>query len=184
MRVLGVDPGSRYCGYGVLESRNHDELIHVESGCIIPNSSFELPLRLKIIYEGLREVINRCSPDAVAIEDVFFAKNPKSALKLGEARGVALLAASISGIPVHEYAPTEVKLALTGRGRANKIEVQGMISQILGIPEWKRTDVSDAIAIALCRINIYNTKERLGVEVIRPRRRRRRWTEDDFSSEG
>ncbi len=184
MRVLGIDPGSRFCGYGVLESRNSGELIHIESGCIVPNSAFSLPLRLKTIYEGLREVIERCSPDAVSIEDVFFAKNAKSALKLGEARGVALLAASISGIPVYEYAPTEVKLALTGQGRAGKLEVQEMISSILGIPDWKRADVSDAVAIALCHINISQTKERLGVEIIRPRKRRRRWTEDDFSSEG
>jgi crossover junction endodeoxyribonuclease RuvC len=185
MRVLGVDPGSRFCGYGVLESRNNDELIHIESGCIIPpKSAFSLPLRLKTIYEGLRAVINRCSPEVVAIEDVFFAKNAKSALKLGEARGVALLAASVSGIPVCEYAPAMVKLALTGQGRAGKHEVQEMISSILGISDWKRTDVSDAVAIALCHINISPAKERLGIEVIRPRKRRRRWTEDDFSSEG
>ncbi len=182
MRVLGVDPGSRFCGYGVLESRNNDKLIHIESGCIIPNSAFSLPLRLITIYEGLREVINRCSPEAVSIEDVFFAKNAKSALKLGEARGVALLAASISGIPVYEYACTEVKLALTGRGKAGKLEVQEMISTLLGISNWKRSDVSDAVAIALCHINIFQTRERLGVDVIRPRKRRRRWTEDDFSS--
>ncbi|MBF8302874.1 MAG: crossover junction endodeoxyribonuclease RuvC, partial [Candidatus Dadabacteria bacterium] len=98
MRVLGVDPGSRICGYGVLESQN-GELIHIESGCITPPSRFSLPLRLKTIFEGLREVIERSSPDVMSIEDIFFAKNFKSALKLGEARGVALLAATISGIP-------------------------------------------------------------------------------------
>jgi crossover junction endodeoxyribonuclease RuvC len=181
MRVLGVDPGSRVCGYGVLESRN-GELIHIESGGIIPSPNFSLPLRLKVIYEGLREVIERSSPDAMSIEDVFFAKNAKSALKLGEARGVALLAAATSGIPVYEYAPTEIKLALTGKGRAGKLEVQKIISRILGIPRWKRADVSDAIAIALCHINLSETKERLGGEIIRPRRRRRRWTEDDITS--
>jgi crossover junction endodeoxyribonuclease RuvC len=182
MRVLGVDPGSRVCGYGVLESQN-GRLVHIESGCIVPTTAFSLPLRLKIIYEGLIKVIDRCSPDAMSIEDIFFAKNAKSALKLGEARGVALLVASISGISVHEYLPTQVKLALTGRGRANKLEVQKMLSSILGIPEWKRADVSDAVAIALCHINLSETRERLGGEVIRLRRRRRRWTEDDFSSE-
>ncbi|MBI2485722.1 MAG: crossover junction endodeoxyribonuclease RuvC [Deltaproteobacteria bacterium] len=181
MKVLGVDPGSRVCGYGVLESRN-GELIHIESGCIVPSSTFSLPERLKAIYEGLREAINRSSPDAMSIENIFFAKNAKSALKLGEARGVALLAAAVSGVPVHEYASTEVKLALTGRGRANKLEVQEIISRILGIREWKRSDVSDAVAIAICHINFFETKARLGVEIIRPRRRRRRWTEDDFSS--
>jgi len=181
MRVLGVDPGSRVCGYGVLESRN-GELIHIESGGIVPISSSSLPLRLKTIYEGLREVIERSSPDVMSIEDVFFAKNAKSALKLGEARGVALLAAAVSGIPVYEYAPTMIKLALTGQGRANKQEVQEIVSRILGIAEWKRADVSDAVAIALCHITLSETRDRLGGEVIRPRRRRRRWTEDDFSS--
>ncbi len=181
MRVLGVDPGSRVCGYGVLESRN-GELIHIESGCITPPSRFTLPLRLKTIFEGLREVIERSLPDVMSIEDVFFAKNFKSALKLGEARGVALLAATISGIPVHEYAPTEVKLALTGQGRAKKLEVQKMISLILGIPEWSKEDASDAVAIAICHINSSQVNERLGRELIRPRRRRRRWTKYDISS--
>ncbi|HLE24174.1 MAG TPA: crossover junction endodeoxyribonuclease RuvC [Thermodesulfobacteriota bacterium] len=181
MRVLGVDPGSRVCGYGVLESRN-GELIHIESGCITAPSSFSLPLRLKNIFEGLREVIERSSPDAMSIEDIFFAKNSKSALKLGEARGVALLAATISGIPVHEYAPTEVKLALTGQGRAKKLEVQKMISLILGISEWSKEDASDAVAIAICHINSSQINERLGREVIRHRRRRRRWKKYDISS--
>ena len=181
MRVLGVDPGSRVCGYGVLESRN-GELIHIESGCITPPSRFTLPLRLKTIFEGLREVIERSLPDVMSIEHVFFAKNFKSALKLGEARGVALLAATISGIPVHEYAPTEVKLALTGQGRAKKLEVQKMISLILGIPEWSKEDASDAVSIAICHINSSQVNERLGRELIRPRRRRRRWTKYDISS--
>ncbi|GIW46797.1 MAG: crossover junction endodeoxyribonuclease RuvC [Deltaproteobacteria bacterium] len=183
MRVLGVDPGSRVCGYGVLESKG-DELIHIESGGIVTNPSIELPLRLKKIYETLVDVINRLSPSAMSIEDVFFAKNAKSALKLGEARGVALLAAAVSGIPVYEYAPTEVKLALTGRGRANKLEVQKIVSKVLGIPEWKRADVSDAVAIAICHINLSKASKRLGNEVLKLRRRRIRWTEDDISSKG
>ncbi len=182
MKVLGVDPGSRVCGYGVLESRN-GELLHVESGCISPPSRFSLPLRLKTIFEGLREVIERSSPDAMSIEDIFFAKNFKSALKLGEARGVALLAATISGIPVHEYAPSEVKLAVTGQGRAKKLEVQKMVSLILGIHEWKKEDASDAVAVALCHINSSQTNEGLGRELIRPRRRRFRWTKYDISSQ-
>jgi crossover junction endodeoxyribonuclease RuvC len=183
MRVIGVDPGSRICGYGVLETRN-GELVHIESGCISPPNKFSLPLRLKIIFEGLREVIDRSSPDVMSIEDVFFSKNSRSALKLGEARGVALLAATISGIPVHEYAPAEVKLALTGQGRANKIEVQKMISLILGVTKWDTKDSSDAVAIALCHINTSQINERFGRGVIKPRRRRRRWTKYDISSSG
>jgi crossover junction endodeoxyribonuclease RuvC len=181
MRVIGVDPGSRICGYGILESRN-GELIYIESGCISPPSYFSLPVRLKTIFEGLREVIERSSPDVMSIEDVFFSKNSRSALKLGEARGVALLAATISGITVYEYAPAEVKLALTGQGRANKQEVQKMISLILGVTEWNKEDASDAVAIALCHINSSQINERLGSGVIKSRRRRRRWTKDDISS--
>jgi len=181
MRVLGVDPGSRVCGYGVIESHK-TELIHIESGCIVPSSVLLFPQRLKTIYEGLREAIIRSSPDVMSIEQVFFAKNAKSALKLGEARGVALLAATVSGIPVHEYTPTEIKLALTGRGRASKIEVMDIVSRILGIPVWKRSDITDAVAIALCHINLFEARSRLGVEIVRTRRRRRRWTEDDFTS--
>jgi crossover junction endodeoxyribonuclease RuvC len=181
MRVIGVDPGSRICGYGVLESLN-GELVHIESGGIYPPSTFSLPLRLKAIYEGLKEVIDRCSPDTMSIEDIFFAKNARSAIKLGEARGAVLLLAAVSGIPVYEYAPTEVKLALTGQGRANKLEVQKIVSSILGISKWEKADVSDAVAIALCHINIFETRERFGGEIVRPRRRRRRFSLDDIPS--
>jgi len=181
MRVLGVDPGSRVCGYGVLESQD-GKLIHIESGSIAPPASSPLPQRLKAIYDGLVEVIDKCSPDVMSVEDVFFAKNPKSTLKLGEARGVAILAAVQSGLEVHEYAPTEVKLALTGHGRANKAEVQRMITSMLGIPETKRKDTSDAIAIALCHIHFSRIKDILGKDFVRPRRRRRRFRLDDIPS--
>ncbi len=180
MRVIGVDPGSRVCGYGVLESLN-GEIVHLESGGIISPSASSLPLRLKVIYDRLKEVIERCSPDIMSIEDVFFAKNVRSAIKLGEARGVALLVAATCGIHVYEYAPTEIKLALTGQGRATKLKVQEIVSRVLGIPNWEKTDVSDAVAIALCHINIYETRERFGGEIVKPRRRRRRFTLDDFS---
>ncbi|MGQ0793851.1 MAG: crossover junction endodeoxyribonuclease RuvC [Deltaproteobacteria bacterium] len=181
MRVIGIDPGSRVCGYGVLEIEG-GELRHIESGCIAPPQTAPFASRLKTIYEGLREVMARCRPDAASIEGVFFAKNAKSALKLGEARGVAILAASVSEIPVYEYAPTEVKLALTGRGRASKLQVQDIISRILGIPEWKRADVSDAVAIAICHINLSETKAKIGLDTPKPRGRRRRWTEHDIPS--
>ncbi len=118
----------------------------------------------------------------MSIEDIFFAKNAKSAIKLGQARGVALLAGSNSGIAVHEYASTKVKLALTGRGRANKAEVQGMLSRILGVDEWDGQDASDAVAIALCHINISQIESKLGKEFVQPRRKRRRFSIDDLPS--
>ena len=147
MRVIGIDPGSRVCGYGVLEAQN-GEIIHLASGCIVPKSTLPLNERLKVIYDGILKVIDRHSPEVMSIEDIFFAKNASSALKLGQARGVAILAGSNSGISVHEYAPTKVKLALTGRGRANKAEVQNMLSRLLGVTQWEKEDASDAVADA------------------------------------
>jgi crossover junction endodeoxyribonuclease RuvC len=181
MRVIGVDPGTRVCGFGIVESIN-GSLIHVTSGAIVPSASHAITFKLKTIHEGLVQVIQEFAPDVMSVEGLFFAKNAKSAIKLGEARGVAYLAAAFSGLSVHEYAPTEVKLAITGRGRANKIEVQKMISTIFGISRWEGTDVSDAIAIALCHINLSEKKERLGIEVLRTRRRRRRFSINDLPS--
>ena len=181
MRVIGIDPGSRVCGYGVLEAQN-GKVTHLSSGCIAPKSTLPLNQRLKVIYDSLLEVIERHSPDVMSIEDIFFAKNPKSAIKLGQARGVAILAGSNCGITIYEYAPTKVKLALTGRGRANKEEVQDMLSRLLGVENWETQDVSDAVAIAFCHINISHIEEKLGREFVQTRRRRRRFTIDDLPS--
>ncbi len=181
MRVIGVDPGTKICGFGIVEIINGD-LLHVKSGAIVPKSSHCIGFKLKTIYEALVNIIREFTPDAMSIEGLFFAKNAKSAIKLGEARGVAYLAAAFSGLPVHEYAPTEVKLAVTGRGRAKKLEVQKIISAIFGIDRWDGTDVSDAIAIALCHINLSEKKNRLGIEVLRSRRRRRRFSINDLPS--
>lgn len=181
MRVIGVDPGTRVCGFGIVDSIN-GSLTHVTSGAIVPKSDNSITFKLKTIHEGLVQVIREFAPDTMSIEGLFFAKNAKSAIKLGEARGVAYLAAALSGLSVHEYAPTEVKLAVTGRGRAKKIEVQKMISTIFGINRWERADVSDAIAIAICHINLSEKKKRLGIEVLRSRRRRRRFSINDLPS--
>ena len=183
MKVIGIDPGSRVCGYGILESRDGD-IEHVASGSIAPGQGLPLYQRLKIIYEDLIKVIGEHSPEAMSVEDIFFAKNAKSAIKLGEARGVALLAASNSGISVFEYPPTKVKLALTGSGRASKSDVQRMLSIILGVSGFKTQDASDALAIALCHINLSRTETRLGKEFTEPRKRRRRFTLNDLPSKG
>ncbi len=181
MKVIGIDPGSRVCGYGILEAQN-GEVTYLISGCITPNPALPFSQRLKVIYDGLLKVIDQHTPDVMSIEDIFFAKNAKSAIKLGQAKGVALLAGSNSGISVHEYAPTKVKLALTGRGRANKAEVQNMLSKLLGVPTWESQDASDAVAIALCHIHISQIETRLGKEFVQPRRKRRRFTLDDLPS--
>lgn len=181
MRVIGIDPGTRVCGYGVIESRN-GEITHIASGSITPASVLPIPERLKIIYDKILGVIEEHSPDIMSVEDIFFSKNVKSAIKLGEARGVALLAASSAGISIYEYPPTKIKLALTGRGRANKTEVQKMISKILGVSEFETEDASDAVAIALCHIQLSRIEKKLGSEFVQPRRRRRRFTIDDLPS--
>lgn len=181
MRVIGIDPGSRVCGYGVLESRN-GEITHIVSGSIIPGSALSIHKRLKKIYDGVVGVIGEYSPEVMSIENVFFSKNVKSAIKLGEARGVAILAASSAGLSVYEYSPTKIKLALTGRGRARKSEVQAMLSRILGVPEFENEDASDAVAIALCHIHLAAIERKLGKEFVQPRRKRRRFTIDDLPS--
>jgi crossover junction endodeoxyribonuclease RuvC len=183
MRVIGIDPGSRVCGYGVLESRG-GEVKHLTSGAIAPGNSLPLNQRQRIIHDSLMKVIGDHSPEAMSVEDIFFAKNAKSAIKLGEARGVALLAASSSGIPVFEYPPTRIKLALTGRGRANKSEVRRMLSLILGVSDFETEDASDAVAIALCHIHLSRIEAKLGKEFTQPRKRRRRFTLDDLPSKG
>ena len=152
MKVLGIDPGSRMTGYGVVEKNGHG-LVHVDNGCIKPKTSLSLAERLVIIHHSLREVIEKFHPDMVAIEEVFFAKNVSSALKLGESRGVALLAASQTGVAIFEYSARAVKQALTGFGQADKNQIQKMVKAILKLPEVAEENASDALAVAICHIN-------------------------------
>ncbi|MGD9652966.1 MAG: crossover junction endodeoxyribonuclease RuvC [Candidatus Dadabacteria bacterium] len=181
MRVIGIDPGSRVCGYGVLESENGG-VTHIASGCIKASPGLPVSKRLSIIYDGLLGIIKGHSPLIMSVESMFFSKNARSAITLGEARGVALLAASMSGIDVCEYSPTKVKLALTGRGRASKSDVRRMITMLLEVPEFESEDASDAVAIALCHLHISRIEQKLGKEFLQPRRKRRRFTLDDIPS--
>jgi crossover junction endodeoxyribonuclease RuvC len=183
MKVIGIDPGSKCCGYGVIEVSGGD-IKHMASGSITPGHDLLLYQRLKSIYEELLSVIGEHSPDVMSVEDIFFAKNARSAIKLGEARGVVLLAASNTGIPVYEYSATKVKLALTGQGRANKSEVQKMLSMMLGKSDFETEDASDALAVALCHVNNSRIEARLGKEFTRPRSKRRRFTLNDIPVKG
>ena len=149
MRVLGIDPGTRHCGFGVVEARSGSRMVHVGHGVISPRASDPLEKRLAVIFDGLTEAIREHRPDACAVEEVFFAANVKSALVLGHARGVALLAAARAGLEVHAYAPTLVKQAVVGTGRAEKEQVARMVSVILGVPAIDKSDASDALAIAI-----------------------------------
>ena len=145
-RILGVDPGSRVTGYGVIEAAP-DGNRHVASGCIRVAGD-DVAGRLRQIVDGLREVSQRYAPSELAIERVFVNRNAESALKLGQARGAALVA--VPGIPVFEYAATRVKQATTGSGKASKSQVQHMVRVLLSLPEVPRTDEADALAVALC----------------------------------
>lgn len=152
MRVLGIDPGSRITGYGLVEQQG-SRLVHVDNGAIFTDSAADFPGRLKQIFDGLLAVIVEYRPDEVAVENIFFATNAQSALKLGQARGAAIVAAVHSGLRVSEYTALQVKQAVVGQGRAEKEQVQKMLKALLGLPETAQADASDALAVAICHIN-------------------------------
>lgn len=152
MRVLGIDPGSRITGYGIVEQQG-SRLLHVDNGAIFTDSAADFPGRLKKIFDGLTEVIAEYRPEQVAVENVFLASNAQSALKLGQARGAAIVAAVHAGLPVAEYTALQVKQAVVGQGRAAKEQVQKMLKALLGLPEVAQADASDALAVAVCHIN-------------------------------
>ena len=157
-RILGIDPGSRITGYGVLKVDGRD-LRYLASGCIRPDGDTFVE-RLGDIYRGVEEIIADQQPLELAIEEVFLARNPASALKLGQARGVAIAAAVAQGLAVHEYAARKVKQTLVGTGRASKEQVQHMVRVILGLPAVPGADAADALAIAICHVNTSRRKER------------------------
>ena len=149
MRVLGIDPGSRITGYGIIDKEGN-RLVHVDNGAIFTDSHRDFPMRLQRIYRGLTEVIEQYRPDAVAVENIFFATNVQSALKLGQARGAAIVAGVNAGLPVFEYTALQVKQAVVGHGRADKQQVQKMLKVLLNLPEIAQEDASDALATAVC----------------------------------
>lgn len=153
MRVLGIDTGSRVTGYGVIETDGADCVL-VDCGVIRVPPSDALPLRLKAIHEGVVRVIRQFAPEEAAFEGVFHAANVQSALKLGHARGVCIHAAAEAELPVYEYSPAEVKMAVTGYGRAEKPQVQHMVRSLLKLSDstWPY-DASDALAVALCHVH-------------------------------
>ncbi|MCS6808481.1 MAG: crossover junction endodeoxyribonuclease RuvC [Bacteroidota bacterium] len=152
MRVLGVDPGSVVCGYGVIESTEQQRMTLLEYGVIeAKRQHSDMPLRLKAIYTRLQKVIERSSPNCLAIETVFHSKSVSSIIKLAQARSAAILAASMLDIPIVEYAPRFVKRAVTGHGNANKEQVQFMVRTLLHIEETPEFyDATDALAVAIC----------------------------------
>jgi len=153
MIILGIDPGTLITGYGVVES-NGGKVRMVACGAVKNPGSASMPLRLQRIFEALNRVIEEHHPDEFAIETAFYGKNAQSALKLGHARGVAILSAVLRAIPTHEYSPREVKKAVVGKGNASKQQVQFMVKSILNLSETPpHLDVTDALAVSLCHLN-------------------------------
>jgi crossover junction endodeoxyribonuclease RuvC len=146
--ILGIDPGSRITGYGVIKKVGQKSE-YIASGCIRLQGD-ELAGRLKQIYDGVREIIGQFKPTEFAIEQVFMAKNPDSALKLGQARGAAIVAATTFDLPVAEYSARQIKQAVVGKGAAEKSQVQHMVTYLLGLGATPQADAADALAVALC----------------------------------
>ena len=154
MRVFGIDPGSNRTGYGCVDTdgRRHRLVI---CGAIRSTAFDSFPDRLACIYRELADVIGRCQPECVAIENLFHATNVRSALKLGHARGVAMLAAVQAGVPVVEYTPAEIKRAVVGYGRAEKAQMQQMVKLLLGLDRAPEPhDAADALAVAICHLHL------------------------------
>ena len=161
MRVLGIDPGTLTSGYGIVTEEDH-KLFHVASGGISPSAKQPLPKRLRKIYEELEKIIDKYKPHAVVVEDLFVSNNIKAALKLGHARGVAILAAVNAGLPVFEYAPAEVKQAVVGTGKADKKQIQLMVKTLLELPKAPHpADAADALAAAICHVHSSRMREML-----------------------
>ncbi|HXU73762.1 MAG TPA: crossover junction endodeoxyribonuclease RuvC [Polyangia bacterium] len=149
-RILGIDPGTRYFGYGVIERVAAGRVRYIECGVLEPRRTGELAARLGEIAAGLAEVLDELRPDVVAVEGVFHGVNARSALQLGHSRGVALATAGARDLKVHEYAPATVKRAVAGNGQATKDQVQAMVLALCGLKRAPRLDASDALAVAIC----------------------------------
>jgi crossover junction endodeoxyribonuclease RuvC len=159
MRILGIDPGSRFTGFGIIEVHG-DQAVAVQHG-VIKAGKGEFPERLGIIFSGICELIKELQPAEVAIESVFMSRNAGTALKLGQARGAAMCAAISLGLPVSEYSPRSVKQAIVGRGGADKVQVQHMVTVLLQLKEKLQEDAADALAVALCHQHTQQTVNRM-----------------------
>ncbi|WP_213974775.1 crossover junction endodeoxyribonuclease RuvC [Tepidanaerobacter acetatoxydans] len=158
MLIMGVDPGIAISGYGIISNEQSNCYV-VEYGVIRTPPKLAMPYRLQQIHEGYLELIQKYKPDVVAVEELFFNKNAKTIISVGQARGVAVLAAALSKIEVFEYTPLQVKQAVVGYGRADKQQVQQMIKTSFNLEELpKPDDAADALAVALCHMNSYKLR--------------------------
>ncbi len=162
MIILGIDPGIAIAGYGVIED-NNNSLRVIDYGAITTPSTMDTPQRLVEIYDGVQELITCYKPKEVAIEELFFNKNVKTALTIGHARGVAVLAAAKSGMDLYEYTPLQVKQSVVGYGRAEKAQVQQMVKILLNLKQIPRPDdAADALAVAICHSHCANMGRKFG----------------------
>ncbi len=160
MRIIGLDPGSRITGVGIIDG---DVLVHAES---VRLGGGPMPERLGMIFARVQELIEAFRPDIAAVETVFMSRNPQAAIKLGQARGAAVCAAVACGLEVHEYAPRAIKQAIVGRGGAAKEQVQHMTRILLKLAEAPAEDAADALAVALCHLHTAQTRARLPAGVV------------------
>jgi len=152
--ILGIDPGTKITGYGVISVQTN-KLSLLDYGCIKPPANYPLEKRYLIIYNSLEQIIEKYAPAAVAVETQFMNKNAQSAMKLGMARGVAILAATKRDIPIFEYAPKKAKLSVVGTGQASKYQVQKMVQNLLGLAQIPTPeDAADALSLAICHAHM------------------------------
>jgi len=171
-RILGIDPGSQRTGVGIIDADAGGRATHVFHAPLILLDAENFPSRLKLLLDGLGEIIEKYRPEEVAIEKVFMARNPDSALKLGQARGAAICAAVHSGLPVTEYAAKEIKQAVVGGGGADKAQIQHMVGVLLNISTKLQADAADALAVALTHAHTRASVLRIGIPRTAWRRRR------------
>ena len=152
VRVLGLDPGLRRTGWGLVVS-DGNRLSHIANGSVASDSSLELAPRLVQLFERLSEVVDRLEPDQAGIEETFVSRNPASTLKLGQARGVVMLVPALLGIPVAEYAPNQIKKSVVGTGHAAKQQIHAMVQVLLPGVTIKNSDAADALAVAICHVH-------------------------------
>jgi crossover junction endodeoxyribonuclease RuvC len=163
MIVLGIDPGIATTGYGIVRDSPNGRLHEIDHGVIRTDSKTPQPLRLKEIHEKLALLIEQHKPEAIAIEELFFNKNVRSAMIVGQARGVVILTGILADLELSEYTPLQVKQAVTRYGRAEKIQVQQMVKTLLGLSEIpKPDDAADALAVAICHLHSYKMRRTLG----------------------
>ena len=159
IRTIGVDPGSRYTGYGIVEGDGF-RLNYIHHGTVKLPAARPLSERLKIIFEEIKASIREYGPEFMAVEEVFFAKNVKSALSLGQARGAVILAGATLGLSIHEYSALRIKQSVAGYGRAAKEQVAGMIQRLLRIDGAIEPNAADALAVAVCHISTHSSNLR------------------------